>query len=362
MSAVSVRPVREFEPTGHPRITTVANRAALEVEFANREQRYEPGDLFVVAGRGQTIYIEYPYRRQLICTDGDILHMPYWYTRYFAHYQFAWYSFLNVPVDACVDPTDGCMFMFFPRSMFTQINQFLISYHPRDPAEAVTSMSTVRLYFKAHADDVFRHVRLDSHTDVDELNKTHRRVILDRQVEKSIRVMYLEAELSHNQSLSDYGTAPFVFPDMKWAVPGWHFTAGGNEHTDIADYYGPAKHTQEAVDFLKRELRQEGSNVPTIHISPPDTEFILALVDQFSPVDGHHRRWPHLTQWLCRIVPVLMEFNAPPYVILEIVDWLPWFDWVKHISKIRRIESIIRSVRAVRAARQSAALKLNKIQ
>lgn len=41
----------------------------------------------------------------------------------------------------------------------------------------------------------------------------------------------------------------------------------------------------------------------------------------------------------------------PPYVFLEIVDWLPEMERYKHIKKIRLIEKLVRTVRAIRAKR-----------
>lgn len=62
-------------------------------------------------------------------------------------------------------------------------------------------------------------------------------------------------------------------------------------------------------------------------------------------------RWPRNHAKIVDVCFALLDEPFPPYVLLEILDWLPAMHWQNHIAKIRLIESVRASMRRVRQKR-----------
>jgi hypothetical protein len=56
-------------------------------------------------------------------------------------------------------------------------------------------------------------------------------------------------------------------------------------------------------------------------------------------------RWAHPD--IIDICLALAPFDLPPYVLLEIIDWLPQFEKVSHHKKIHLIQSVWNSIRKI---------------
>ena len=107
-----------------------------------------------------------------------------------------------------------------------------------------------------------------------------------------------------------------------------------------------------------RSVMAELSLLAGVHcmLLPPDTTFrmlpspprsIWKLIDKtdrsIAPMPGAHLRWP----FNCSIlVDVALIFYAllPPYVLLEIVDWLPVMSRQNRVRKVAVLEGVVASV------------------
>jgi len=61
-------------------------------------------------------------------------------------------------------------------------------------------------------------------------------------------------------------------------------------------------------------------------------------------------RWPFNHPIILDAAIVLLDAPLPPYVLLEVLDWLPGMDRQNHVRKIRLIESVRASIRRVRGS------------
>ena len=67
-------------------------------------------------------------------------------------------------------------------------------------------------------------------------------------------------------------------------------------------------------------------------------------------------RWKTVHGQVVDFCLAIMPLNLPPYVMLEIFDWLPLMEHVRHYNKIRLIESCIRSYRKIEEIKKTHSL------
>jgi hypothetical protein len=127
-------------------------------------------------------------------------------------------------------------------------------------------------------------------------------------------------------------------------------------------------HTYERITALAKRLRKYRQHV-VVSVSPLDHWYCPSsfgvrmggeeanLTGLYTSVwaRGAHVRWP----WQHRLIVdlVLVFGDVPPYVLLEILDWLPYAEQHKHVRKINLIMAVRGSIRN---AHETRALSIKK--
>lgn len=73
----------------------------------------------------------------------------------------------------------------------------------------------------------------------------------------------------------------------------------------------------------------------------------------FTPLPGVQRTWYGVHPQLLGISLAFAPLQVPPYVLLEIVDWLPLYAQIEHVLKIKLLGAARRTYNAIYAARES---------
>lgn len=95
-----------------------------------------------------------------------------------------------------------------------------------------------------------------------------------------------------------------------------------------------------------------------VHISYRERAPLESRLKQLVWRAGSEMRWPFNYYALVdMIIPLLTGTGLPPYVLLEVIDWLPRMDLWSHVKKIHLIERVRNSIRDVMEARELRATK-----
>ena len=332
-----------FETNDTPQIITVADETERVMRQSYHLGEYTAGkptkrlcwgDLLNVAGT--TDYYEYPTGRKLPIVN-NLLCLPLWYTRQFAKRRIgrAWFDTIKLPVQVELKATDVSAETFFKVGKYEEIHKIICI-----PRSLVDRASPEQFMVQFIEDGEV----LNTYPESFEMVTEYTRCLRLRRLVRGILVELPETVKLPVRQVWQGQEKALAWPETP--VHGWRL---GNWVGRKATYEGYHDSLQSVLEWTKQAFRHN----PKVTVSKIDRSFALNYdgnVTEATPY-GTIFKWPHLIEWLVQIVPTLMDLDVPPYVILEIIDWLPHFGWVRHIDKIRKIEAVIRSVRKVRAAR-----------
>lgn len=126
---------------------------------------------------------------------------------------------------------------------------------------------------------------------------------------------------------------------------GWRYTSNAQvDNDEFAVFFG-WRQQKDGTNDLLCSLKTQTAPSLTVLATQPETEEVQLFRILIGL--GRRRRWPYLVNLLISIQLSLMPFDVPPYVVLEIIDWLPFYDQQTRLIKITKIEAIRDSIRRV---------------
>jgi len=87
---------------------------------------------------------------------------------------------------------------------------------------------------------------------------------------------------------------------------------------------------------------------PTLSIDftcdSPIRRSLLKFYNRHNELNRNKLEWSKIANQIIDICIALQSLNLPPYVLLEIIDWLPLFEYVDHKKKIDLIINVKKSI------------------
>jgi len=140
--------------------------------------------------------------------------------------------------------------------------------------------------------------------------------------------------------MSDEEIRLYISAEKSAKLLGWHFRNSREIEKSILlyTYQGPSVSTQTFKDLW--------STFPLLTI------FELGAIDQsvwsHTPLPHAENRWPHLRENVMALQLAIYGLCSPPYVILEIIDWLPFSKRFTHMQKIKFIVGVHESIQKLK--------------